>query len=362
MYRRFSDFVLKWARVRPEPEPPLGAPGSGRTFRAGKNYYYLRLFGWGATQIGAAMGLTFSIGFVASLDTAVRAMVVLRSRPVVAASPTPAPSDTDATPIAPDSPSPSPSASTVGSDLTGIRDFSDARDVIREIDSSATAPDEDGAQVEAAPSAEVSPTPSRRSRARRNTDGIARVLRRMPDNVFQVITTWVVPLVFFFEYLGIAMFLVFIPSTYGLARIEYEQHWYIVTDRSLRIRTGVLSLSESTMSFANIQQVEVKQGPLQRLLGLADVRVQSAGGGSTDEHGGDALHTGVFRSVDNAEEIRDLIVARLRAFREAGLGDPDHKSSAPTATSDASTSDALAAAREVLHEARALRTAASEES
>ena len=78
------------------------------------------------------------------------------------------------------------------------------------------------------------------------------------------------------------------------------------------------------MSFANLQQVEVKQGPFQRLLGLADVRVRSAGGGDHGEAEGEPLHTGLFHSVENAEEIRDLILARLKAFREAGLGDPDH--------------------------------------
>ena len=62
-------------------------------------------------------------------------------------------------------------------------------------------------------------------------------------------------------------------------RLDYEQRWYVVTDRSLRLRTGVWSVREMTMSFANLQQITVTQGPLQRLLGLADVRFQSAGGG-----------------------------------------------------------------------------------
>lgn len=112
------------------------------------------------------------------------------------------------------------------------------------------------------------------------------------------------------------------------------------------------------MSFANLQQVEVKQGPLQRLLGLADVRVQSAGGGGAldEKHQHDSLHTGVFHSVENATEIRDLILERLRQFRQAGLGDPDdhHHHEAPPAVAVA-PADALAAAQELLAEARALR-------
>ena len=117
------------------------------------------------------------------------------------------------------------------------------------------------------------------------------------------------------------------------------------------------------MSFANLQQVEIMQGPIQRLLGIADLRVQSAGGGGgvtkCHEHH-DSLHTGVFHGVDNAQEIRDLILDRLRHFRETGLGDPDdHPASAPeapaVATNPSGGGDALAAAQELLAEARELR-------
>jgi len=164
-----------------------------------------------------------------------------------------------------------------------------------------------------------------------------------------------------FEIGGILLFLVQLPVTFAAVRLDFEMHWYIVTDRSLRIRTGLWRLQETTMSFANLQQVEVKQGPLQRLLGLADVHVQSAGGGGDHQPGqqGDSLHTGIFHSVNNANEIRDLILERLRQFRQAGLGDPDdhghHPAEAVTAPADLTSGDAVAAARELLAEARALR-------
>ena len=41
------------------------------------------------------------------------------------------------------------------------------------------------------------------------------------------------------------------------------------------------------------------------------------------------MHTGFFHGVDNAEEIRDLILNRLRRFRETGLGDPDEARPVP---------------------------------
>ena len=120
--------------------------------------------------------------------------------------------------------------------------------------------------------------------------------------------------------------------TYFSLRLNYEMRWYKVTDRSLRIRAGVWSVHEMTMTFANVQNISITQGPLERLFGIADVRVETAGGGGGHggPHGkgdgfGANLHTAVFRGVDDAEEIRDLMLARLRRVRGAGLGDLDDR-------------------------------------
>ena len=56
--------VLHYARVPPAPEAPLGAPDSVRIFRAGKNYYRLRLLRWGLTQAGAIIGIAVSLSFL----------------------------------------------------------------------------------------------------------------------------------------------------------------------------------------------------------------------------------------------------------------------------------------------------------
>jgi uncharacterized membrane protein YdbT with pleckstrin-like domain len=182
--------------------------------------------------------------------------------------------------------------------------------------------------------------------------GLVQVALRLPP--------WAFPLLWILKGLGILAYFVQLPVTYVIARLDYELRWYMVTDRSLRIRYGVWKVAESTMSFANIQQVVVSQGPIQRLLGLADVKVQSAGGGSGHEHQKgqeDDMHLGLFHSVNNAPEIRDLILERLRHFRESGLGDPDEKSvpHASVPATGQTTTDLLAAARELAAEARALR-------
>jgi len=217
--------------------------------------------------------------------------------------------------------------------------------------------------VPVAPARPPATSPAPRTPAAPATSRKATKVRRDPRQDLKRLAErtpwWVIPLIELFEFGSIMFFFLLLPVTFAVMRLEFEMHWYIVTDRSLRIRTGLYHLQEATMSFANLQQVEVKQGPLQRLLGLADVHVQSAGGGSVRPQGqiGDSLHTGIFHSVDNANEIRDLILQRLRQFRQAGLGDPDdhaHHVAAP-APADATSADAVTAARELLAEAKALR-------
>jgi len=151
------------------------------------------------------------------------------------------------------------------------------------------------------------------------------------------------------ESLAVLAFVTLAVVSFFSQRLNYALRWYIVTDRSLRIRTGVFSIQELTMTFSNIQEIRVSAGPIQNFLKLADVEVQSAGGGSKDGGG----HIGRFESVSNANEIRDLMVERLRKYRDSGLGEP-------AAHSDPATDHAIDAARAVLAEARALRTRLSE--
>jgi hypothetical protein len=170
------------------------------------------------------------------------------------------------------------------------------------------------------------------------------------------------------ELFGLGSFLVQLPLSLAAARLDYEMRWYIVTDRSLRIREGIFGVREMTLTFANVQNITIDQGPLQRLLGIADVVVRTAGGGggaSPHERGrtiGSQLHVGTLRAVDDAKGVRDLVLDRLRHLRDAGLGDPDDRRATEPAGAtardeslDRAVSALRQAARDLAADARALR-------
>ncbi len=104
--------------------------------------------------------------------------------------------------------------------------------------------------------------------------------------------------------------------------LRYDTTWYVMTARSIRLRRGVWIVREVTITFENVQNVRVSSGPVQRRYGIADVVIETAGaGGGGHGGGGSALNQGLIEGVADAERIRDLIMARARASRTAGLGD-----------------------------------------
>lgn len=115
---------------------------------------------------------------------------------------------------------------------------------------------------------------------------------------------------------------------YFAVRIDYDMRYYIVTDRSLRVREGAFIVKEKTISFANVQNMRVVQGPILRAFGIWHLKVDTAGGGGASEKGkhGSNAHEVQMAGIENAHEVRDLILGHLRrGGASAGLGDLDDR-------------------------------------
>ena len=128
------------------------------------------------------------------------------------------------------------------------------------------------------------------------------------------------------EVVAVSAYLVQLVVSGVLLRLDFEQRWYMVSDRSLRIREGLLKVEEKTMTFANVQQMTIQQNPVQRWLGIADLEVRTAGGGgqaTQQQHAKPDLHVGYFRGLADPAQIRDAIRERMKRHADAGLGDPD---------------------------------------
>lgn len=141
---------------------------------------------------------------------------------------------------------------------------------------------------------------------------------------------WLHALIVVFE---VAAYVGAIPALYLAIHLRYDATWYIMSDRSLCIRRGIWTIRETTLTFENVQNVAVSQGPVQRWFGIADVILETAGGGkaSGDDKDAQDAHRGRLEGIEDVEALRDLLMSRIRTSRTAGLGDePDTPPASPT--------------------------------
>ncbi|HEV2870405.1 MAG TPA: PH domain-containing protein, partial [Actinomycetota bacterium] len=89
--------------------------------------------------------------------------------------------------------------------------------------------------------------------------------------------------------------------------IEWLRRTYELEGGALRLEEGVLARKLRSVPFDRIQQVDLVRKPLHRLLGVASLRVETAGGGSSAEVDLDVV------TLDEARALRaSLLQAKAR--------------------------------------------------
>ena len=103
-----------------------------------------------------------------------------------------------------------------------------------------------------------------------------------------------------------------------------------------------------TLSYANVQNIEVNQGPLERIFGFKSLTISTAGADTTP--GKENSHLVTLVGLPDADELRALILGMLKNQRDSGLGE----TGAPLPTGPS-----LARLLEIKEAALALRDAVS---
>ena len=129
-------------------------------------------------------------------------------------------------------------------------------------------------------------------------------------------------------------------------RVDYELRHYLVGDRSLRVSMGALTRREVTLSYANVQNLEVMQGPLERVFGFKGLTVTTAGADDAAAQGGESLHQVTLLGLENADEVRQLILGMLEHQQDSGLGEAAASEGALSLARLAEVRDAAVALRD----------------
>lgn len=110
---------------------------------------------------------------------------------------------------------------------------------------------------------------------------------------------------------------------------RYRRYRYELTPDTLDIRSGILSRREREIPYERVQNVDVAQNVIQRALGIAAVRIETAGGGGSEAH---------LRYVERveADRLQNEISRRKRSRAAGGEADDgdDHSGDRLFALSD----------------------------
>ena len=124
---------------------------------------------------------------------------------------------------------------------------------------------------------------------------------------------------------GFTLGLLVIIGVVGLVARILDWHYrsFSFDGEVLRLEHGVLSRNHRSLDVARIQQVEIRRGAVQRLFGLAAIRVETAGGASEPEVELRVLHE------DDAVALRAAVRASKRRVDTGGESGSDD-AAAPT--------------------------------
>jgi len=121
-----------------------------------------------------------------------------------------------------------------------------------------------------------------------------------------------------------AVFLVVIPGgtllLYALlwywVGLFYESMWYELRDDEINWKRGVWFRTTGIIAYNRITNLDVRQGPFMRFLGISNLSIQTAG------YSGQAMPEILIEAIEHPEELRELIRSMVRGSpaRDDGTG------------------------------------------
>lgn len=104
------------------------------------------------------------------------------------------------------------------------------------------------------------------------------------------------------------LLLLAMPVPLAVALLRHRCHRYALAETSVQVTRGVLGRRDWTVPYGNIQAVSVRRGPIQRRLGIATVRIDTAGGSG--------IHGPHVHDIDEAQAAAfvSALMERVEAF------------------------------------------------
>jgi len=119
--------------------------------------------------------------------------------------------------------------------------------------------------------------------------------------------------------LAIAILVAYTAFCYLLANLTYRFWRYELTEDSLKIEKGIIWKKYIAIPYDRVQNVDIYRGPADRILGLSDLHVQTAGYSGTSLR---RAKTGISSegrlpglAPEIAEQLRNRLIKRAKGTR-----------------------------------------------
>ncbi len=106
---------------------------------------------------------------------------------------------------------------------------------------------------------------------------------------------------FWFVWIGLALLLALLLTH---ARFAVPKKGYAIREHDILFKTGLIFQRRTAIPFNRVQHAETSRGPLERYLGLASLKLFTAGGSS-----GDLTIPGL--EFEAADRLRDFVLDRI---------------------------------------------------
>lgn len=126
---------------------------------------------------------------------------------------------------------------------------------------------------------------------------------------------------------------------------RYETMQYRFDAEGIHMRWGILFRRQINLTYARIQDIHLTSGLIQRWLGLADIKIQTASGSSDAEM--------TLEGLMEFEAVRDFLYTRMRGYRDRSSAAQEE----PARAGGDDTAQVVALMRDAIHELRATRIA-----
>ncbi|KKR46367.1 MAG: hypothetical protein UT82_C0014G0026 [Parcubacteria group bacterium GW2011_GWB1_40_14] len=118
-----------------------------------------------------------------------------------------------------------------------------------------------------------------------------------------------------FPILFIVWFIILLVIAYIWAKLSYQNYKYELTDNGFKKELGVIRKKYVTIPYDRIQNVDIDRGIIARILGLSDIKIQTAG--MSGMMGAEGRLPGL--SVQDAEIVRDDLIKRAKTHTNQGV-------------------------------------------